>query len=150
MSQRASTSDGLPTGVERSTATGWVAWVLLGAVLLILLGTVHVGIGLVALFRPELLATSRAGLLLPVSLSVLAWGHVTVGAVAVATGVGLMRGTRWARIGAIALACAAAAVNFIFVAMCPVWSVTAATLAVIVVYAVAAHGSELADAYASS
>jgi len=134
-------------GVEYSRATAWIAWVLFDAVLLVLLGAVHLGVGLLALLRPEILATSRAHLLLPVSLTALAWTHLLLGAVAVVTGVGLLAGFRWARVGAILLACVAALVNFAFVAVYPAWSVIAIVLAGVIVYAVAAHGGEVVGAH---
>jgi hypothetical protein len=137
-------------GVEHSEATGWVAWVLFGGILLVLLGTLHLCIGLVALFRPEVLAASRTALLLPIGLTTLAWIHILLGIVAGVVGVGLMRGLRWARLTAILLACLSALVSFAFVGVYPVWSGTAITLAAIVIYAVAAHGAEVANAYGDS
>jgi hypothetical protein len=137
----------LPYGVSRSTASGWAAWIVLGAISLILLGSVHILTGLAALLRPQLLATTRSALLLPINLSVLAWLHLALGAIAVTVGYGLLRGRRWARWTAIVLACLAILVNFAFVAVYPTWAVIAIAFAAIVIYAVAAHGSEMADAY---
>jgi hypothetical protein len=137
-------------GVEYSTATAWVGWVLLGGILLVLFGALHVGAGLVALFRPDVLAASRADVLLPVGLTALAWGHVVLGIVAGVVGMALIRGRRWGRVAAILLACLSAIVNFVFVGVYPIWSVTAIALTAIVIYAVAAHGSEVADAYGGS
>ena len=147
---RRSGSDPLYAGVEHSTATGWVGWVLLGGVLSVLLGALHVGAGVVALFRPEVLAGGRADLLLPFGLTALAWIHLLIGAVTVVVGVGLIAGSRWARAAAVVLACLIAIVNFATADLYPVWSVTAITLTAIVIYAVVAHGSEVADAYGVS
>ena len=140
------TSD-LPYGVSRSTASGWVAWIYLAAVVLILLGAVHVLTGLVALLRPQILANTRAHLLVPIGLTALAWLHVALGVIAVAIGFNLFRGSRWARWSAILLACLAILVNFVFIAVYPIWAVIAIVFAAIVIYAVAVHGSEMADAY---
>ncbi|MEU4426596.1 hypothetical protein AB0F81_38745 [Actinoplanes sp. NPDC024001] len=135
--------------VEQSRATGWVAWVLFGGILLVLLGTVHLCVGLLALLRPEVLAGTRADQLLPVSLTALAWLHLVLGAGAVVTGVGLIRGTGWARVLAVLIGCLTALVNFAFHHAHPVWSVLAVGLSAVVVYSVAAHGGEVADAYGS-
>ena len=137
----------LPYGVSRSTASGWVAWILLAAILLVLLGSVHVLTGLVALLRPQILATTRSHLLVPVGLTALAWLHIVLGAIAVTVGFSLLRGRRWARSSAIALACLAILVNFAFIAIYPIWAVIAIAFAAIVIYAVAVHGSEMAGAY---
>jgi hypothetical protein len=146
MSAPDSTSD-LPQGVTRSTATGWVAWTLLGGVLLIMLGSLHILTGLAALLRPQILATTRAHEILPVSLGTLAWLHMALGVVAMAVGLGLLRGRRWARLSTVVLACLAMLVNFAFIAVYPIWAVVAIAFAAIVIYAVAVHGSEMADAY---
>jgi hypothetical protein len=150
MSQPNSARDAPYAGVAYSAATGWVAWILFGSVLLVLVGTLHILIGLVALFRPQVLAATRADLLLPVGLDALAWFHLVLGAVAIATGLGLLRNRRWARVLAVGLCCLAILVNFAFVNVHPVWAVTASALAVLVMYAVVAHGSELADAYGTT
>jgi hypothetical protein len=136
-----------PDAVKHSEATGWVAWVLLGGVLLVLLGALHVGAGVVALVRPEVLAGGRADLLIPVGLTALGWFHLLLGGIAAAVGVGLVRGRRWARIAAVQLACLIAIANFASVEVYPVWSVTAITLTAVVLYAVVVHGSEVAAAY---
>jgi hypothetical protein len=140
------TSD-LPHGVSRSTASGWIAWIVLGALLLILLGCVHLLTGLAALLRPEILASTRSHLLIPIGLEALAWLHVALGAIAVIVGFSLLRGRRWARWSAVLLALLAMLVNFAFIAVYPIWAVLAIAFAAIVIYAVVVHGSEMADAY---
>jgi hypothetical protein len=139
-----------PARVESSEATGWVAWVLFGGILLVLLGVLHLGVGLLGLFRPEVLAGSRAALALPVSLTTVAWLHLAIGVAAVPVGVGLIRGLRWARLIAVQLACLAAIFSFVFAGVYPLWSILSVGLAVVVSYAVARHGSEVADAYGAS
>ena len=134
-------------GVERSTATAWAGWVLLGALMFVMLGAVHLGTGLVALARPEVLAGGRADQLLPVSMDALAWFHIVLGATAVIVGVGLVRGHLWARLAAVLLAGVAALVNFAFIAVWPAVSIIALTMITVVTYAVAVHGGEVADAY---
>ncbi|RZU49413.1 hypothetical protein EV385_1163 [Krasilnikovia cinnamomea] len=136
------------TRVQHSEATDWVAWVLFGGILLVLFGAVHLGSGLVALWRPEILHGSRADMLLPIGLTALAWTQVVLGAVALVVGVGLMRGPRWARVGAVVLGGLSMLVDFAFIGVYPVWSVTAMILATVVIYAVVVHGGEVASAYA--
>ncbi|AEV84901.1 membrane protein [Actinoplanes sp. SE50] len=135
--------------VEQSRATGWVVWVLVGGVLLVMLGTLHLTVGLVALLRPEVLAGERADQLLGVPLTALAGIHLVLGGLAVPTGVGLIRGRTWARVVAVVLATLAALVNFAFVAVHPAWSVIGIGLAALITWAVAAHGGEMAGAYGS-
>jgi hypothetical protein len=147
MSESGSARSAPYTGVEQSTATAWVGWVLLGAIMIVMLGAVHLGTGLLALIRPEVLIGGRSDQLLPVSMDALAWFHIVLGAVALVVGVGLVRGRRWARLFAVLLAGVAALANFAFVDIYPVWSVTALAMTTVVVYAVVVHGAEVAGAY---
>ncbi|BCJ45773.1 hypothetical protein GCM10010168_58070 [Actinoplanes ianthinogenes] len=133
--------------IEESRASGWVAWVLFGGILLVLLGAVHLTVGLIALLRPEVLADTRSEHLFSMPLTGLAWVHLALGVVALVTGVGLIRGVAWARIVAIVIALLTALVNFAFIAVYPAWSVIAIVLATLIAWAVAAHGGEVADAY---
>jgi hypothetical protein len=135
-------------GVTRSDATGWVAWILLGGFLLVVVGAVHLAAGLIALFRPEVLAAGRAAVLLPVGLTTLAWIQLSLGVLAIVTGVGLIRGRDWARLITILLGVLATLVDFAFVGVQPVWSITMIVLIAVVIYAVVVHGAELARAYA--
>lgn len=132
--------------VEESKVTGWIAWVLLGGILLDLLGVMHVAVGLIALLRPEILADTRADRLFPLPLTALAWLQVAVGVFAATTGMALLRGRRWARPAAIVLALLAILVNFAFVDVYPVWSIIAMALACVIAYAVAVHGQEIIEA----
>ncbi len=135
--------------IERSTATGWVAWVLFGGIMLVLLGALHLTVGLVALLRPEFIAGDRADQLLDIPLTSIGWLHVGLGVLALVSGVGLIRGLTWARVVSVVLALLAALVNFAFVSVYPIWSVIGIGLAVLIAWAVAAHGREVADAYGS-
>ncbi|PRY30832.1 DUF7144 family membrane protein [Pseudosporangium ferrugineum] len=137
-------------GVTRSEATAWAGWALLGAIMIFMLGVVHVSTGLLALLRPEALAGGRADLLLPVGLTAVAWVHTAIGTVAAVTGLGLLRGLVWARVTTVLLAVVAALVNFVFLDVYPMWSVTAIAMTVVVTYAVSVHGAEVAGAYGDS
>lgn len=64
---------------------------LFGGVVLVLLGTLHVGLGLVALVRQEFLITTRSTPVLPIGDEALAVIQLLLGVVAVVTGVGLVR-----------------------------------------------------------
>src|SRR5690349_15597745 len=127
--------------------TGWIAWILFGGLMLVLLGGAHLTIGSLALIRPEALEGSRSDLLLGVGLTTLGWVHIVLGVVLMLVGAGLMLGQVWARVLAIGLATAAFIVNFAYVSVYPIWSVVAIGLCAIVLYATVAHGAELTRAY---
>jgi hypothetical protein len=132
--------------VEESTATGWVGLVLFGGLALVLLGAVHLCLGSLALADPEVLAGTRSDLLVPISLTALGWLHMAFGALAVVTGSALFLGRRWARILAFQLTLLIALADFLFLSVHPVWSVIGLVLSVLVMWAIARHGAEVADA----
>jgi|SRR4051812_43303660 hypothetical protein len=127
--------------------TGWIAWILFGGLMLLLLGGAHLTIGSLALVRPEVLEGSRSDLLLNISLTTLGWIHLVLGVVLMLVGAGLMLGQVWARMLAIVLAVVAFVINFAYVSVYPIWSVVAICLCAIVLYATVAHGAELTRAY---
>jgi len=127
--------------------TGWIAWILFGGLMLVLLGGAHLTIGSLALIRPEALEGSRSDLLLNVNLTTLGWIHLVLGVVLMLVGAGLMLGQVWGRVLAIVLAVVAFVINFAYVSVYPIWSVVSIGLCAIVLYATVAHGSELTRAY---
>jgi hypothetical protein len=128
-------------------ATGWIAWILFGGLILLLLGGAHVTIGALALIRPEALQGTRSDLLLHVGLTTLGWIHLVLGVVLMIVGGALMLGRVWARYLAILLACAALLINFAYASVYPIWSVVAIAFASVALYATVAHGGELTRAY---
>jgi hypothetical protein len=133
--------------VEQSRATGWVGWVLFAGIVLVLLGAAHACVGTLAIFEPDILRGTRPALLLGLPLTVLAWGHLLLGLGAVITGVGLIRGLAWARFVAIVIALFTALISFVFALIYPIWAGVIIVFCGIVLYATAAHGDEVADAY---
>ena len=127
--------------------TGWIAWILFGGLMLVLLGGAHLTVGSLALVRPAALEGSRSDLLLGVGLTTLGWVHIVLGVVLMVAGAGLMLGQVWGRVLAIVLAVVALLINFAYVSVYPIWSVVAIGLCTIVLYATVAHGSELTRAY---
>ena len=133
--------------VTEREPTGWIAWILFGGLMLLLLGGAHLTIGSLALIRPEALEGSRSDLLLDVGLTTLGWIHLVLGVVLMIVGGGLMLGQVWARGLAIVLACVAFVLNFAFLDAYPIWSVVSIGLSAVVLYATVAHGGELTRAY---
>jgi hypothetical protein len=123
--------------------TGWVGWVVFGACMMVMLGTFHAIAGLVALFKETYFVVGSADLVVSVSYDTWGWAHLIGGLVVLAVGVGLFTGATWARVLGVAVAMLSAIVNLVFLAAYPVWSIMMITLAVLVIYAITAHGSEI-------
>jgi hypothetical protein len=62
-----------------------------------------------------------------------------------AAGIGLFAGQAWARIIAVILAMISAVVSIGFLSAYPLWGVLMIGLAVLVIWAVTAHGAELKE-----
>jgi hypothetical protein len=71
------------------------------------------------------------------------WIHLVVGVVVVLAGRGLLSGRTWARAVAIALGLLSAITNFLFIPYYPFWALLIIALDIFVIWAIAAHGSDL-------
>jgi hypothetical protein len=123
--------------------TAWVGWVVFGACMMVMLGTFHAIAGLVALFNETYFVAPSADLVVSVSYDTWGWAHLIGGLIVLAVGVGLFTGATWARVLGVAVAMLSAIVNLVFLAAYPVWSIMMITLAVLVIYAITAHGTEV-------
>lgn len=127
-----------PTG-----QTGWVGFVVFGACMMVMLGLFHAVAGLVALFKETYFVAGSSDLVVSVSYDAWGWAHLIGGLVLLAVGIGLFTGATWARVLGVAVAMLSALVNLAFLAAYPLWSMMMITLAVLVIYAVTAHGAEI-------
>ena len=136
----------IPQQREQDVATeqtGWVGWVVFGAAMMVLLGTFHAIAGLVALFNETYFVAPAADLVVSVSYDTWGWAHLIGGLVVLGVGIGLFAGATWARVLGVGIAMLSAIVNLVFLAAYPVWSIMMITLAVLVIYAITAHGAEI-------
>lgn len=123
--------------------TGWVGWVVFGACMMVMLGVFHAIAGLVALFNESYYLVPSQDLVVSVSYDSWGWAHLIGGLVVLAVGAGLFTGATWARVLGVGVAMLSAFVNLVFLAAYPVWSIMMVTLAVLVIYAITAHGAEI-------
>jgi hypothetical protein len=131
---------------ERTEPTLWAGWVLFGGMVLILLGGFQAIMGLVALFDDDYYVVRSQDLLIGVGYDWWGWIHLVIGVVAIAAGMGLMRGALWARVTGVAIAMLSALVNLAFIAALPVWATLAIAFDVLIIYAITTHGGELREA----
>jgi hypothetical protein len=129
-----------PPATRESDA--WAGWVIFGAIMLMLLGSLHAVQGFVALFDEGYLLARGSDQLLLVDVD--AWGVILLcwGALLVAGGFGLMSGRGWARWFAIAVAFADVILQIGFLSAYPIWSAILILLDVLVIFALTARWSE--------
>lgn len=123
--------------------TAWAGWVVFASLILLVLGAIQVLMAMVAFFNPDYYSVPASALAVHLNYNGWGWLQLVIGLVLVAAGYGLLAGQLWARITAIVVAGLSALANLAFVAAYPWWAVIVITLDVIVIYAVAVHGSEV-------
>ncbi|MET1039285.1 MAG: hypothetical protein ABW075_13505 [Aeromicrobium sp.] len=132
-----------PLSADTRGQTGWVGWIVFGAIMLMMVGAFHVIQGFVALFRDQIFVVGQSGLVVDVDYTAWGWTHIIGGAILVLVGACLMAGQMWARIVAVIVAVLSAIVNVAFIPAYPVWSVMMVGIDVLVIWAVTVHGSEI-------
>lgn len=123
--------------------SGWTGWIAFASFMMLLLGTIQVIQGLVAIFDDGYYHVTQGGLVVNVDYTAWGWTHLLLGVLIILCGVGLLAGNLAARTVAVVLAGLSAIVNLLFIEAYPVWSIIAITVDVLVIYAVTVHGREL-------
>jgi hypothetical protein len=139
-------SRGMEERSERVTEpTGWTGWVIFAAMMMILVGVFSAIAGITAIWKSGYYLVGQEGLVVNVDYSIWGWVHIGIGVLAVAAAFGLMVGQMWARVVGVAMAVVSAIINLAFLPAYPLWSIVVIALDVVVIYAITAHGRELAS-----
>jgi hypothetical protein len=127
---------------QLDTRTGWVGWIFFAGFMMILVGSLNLIYGLVALFNDEWVVWGNRGSVL---LDITAWGwiHAALGAIVILAGIGIMTGNLAARIVAVIVVGVSLIVNFAAIPVYPVWSLVAIAIELLVLWALIVHGREL-------
>jgi hypothetical protein len=131
-------------GRSDQTTSGWaVGFILFAAIMMIMVGIWQALQGLIAIFENEFYVATRNYLF---EFDATAWGwiHLLIGLLVAFAGWGLLSGRTWARMVAITLAVLSAIANFLFIPYYPFWSLLIIAVDVFVIWAIAAHGREVA------
>jgi len=128
------------------TPTRWVGWILFAATMMVLLGALHAIAGLLALLNDQYYDVGKGDLAVDASYTVWGWTHLVVGAVIAVAGVALVYGRTWARVVGVAVAGVSVVLNVAFLAASPVYAAIIIAFAVLVIWAITVHGSEITSA----
>jgi hypothetical protein len=132
------------TGTGNHARSGWaVGFIVFAAIMMMMAGLFQFTAGLVAIFQNEFFVATR-NYIFKFDATTWGWIHVLLGIVVGVAGFGLLAGRTWARVLAITMASLSAVANFLFLPYYPIWALIIITLDVLVIWAVAAHGRELA------
>jgi hypothetical protein len=131
-------------GRADQATSGWaVGFILFAGIMMIMVGIWQALQGLIAIFENEFYVATRNYLF---EFDATAWGwiHLLIGLLVAFAGWGLLSGRTWARVVAITLAVLSAIANFLFIPYYPFWSLLIIAVDVFVIWAIAAHGREVA------
>lgn len=130
-------------GRTQETSGAAVGFIAFAAMIMFMAGGFQIIAGLVAIFTNEFyVATPRY--LLQFDVTSWGWIHLLVGLIVVGAGSGLLSGRTWARVVGVTLAMLSALANFAFIPYYPIWSLIIITLNVFIIWALVAHGRDIA------
>ena len=124
--------------------TAWAGWVRFGAIVLLVSGVFSAIQGLIALIGPNTYYAVSGGSLFLFDVNGWGWWNLIIGVLLVLTGLALFTGAMWARVVGVILAIISAVVQMMLVPAQPWWSFMVIAMDVLVIYAIIAHGEELA------
>ena len=125
-------------------ASGWaVGFILFAAIMMIMAGVFQAIQGLVAIFENEFYVATR-NYTFQFDATTWGWIHLILGLLVGFAGWGLLSGRTWARVVAITVAVLSAIAAFLWLPYYPFWALLIIALDVFVIWAIAAHGREVA------
>ncbi|WP_378524918.1 DUF7144 family membrane protein [Nonomuraea harbinensis] len=129
--------------MEAPQPTGWVGWVALAGIGMMILGCFQAFMGLVGIFNTDFYVVTANNLAIPVNYTAWGWFHLAMGVIVFLAGAAITTGKTWGRVVGITLAALQALVNFAWLPAYPVWSTIVIAFDVLVIYALAVHGREM-------
>jgi hypothetical protein len=125
-------------------ASGWaVGFILFAGIMMVMSGFFQAFAGLVAIFENEFYVATR-NYLFQFDATTWGWIHLLVGLLVAFAGFAVVAGRTWGRVVGITLAVLSALANFLFIPYYPFWALTVIALDIFVIWALAAHGRDVA------
>lgn len=125
--------------------SGWVGWITFAGTMMMIIGSLHVVQGLVAVFNDEYYLVTKNGLTVHLDYTAWGWTHIIAGLIVIGAGLGAFAGQVWARVVGVILACVSILLNFAFFPAYPFWSAAIIAMDVFVIMALTVHGREMRD-----
>jgi len=130
---------------EGSGYSSWaVGWAGFAGVMLVVLGVFDIIQGLVAVINDEFYVVTQEWVF---EFDVTAWGwiHMILGVVLIASGIGIFSGNVAARTVGVSVAAVAMIANFAWLPYYPVWSIILIAISIAIIWALTAHGRDIAS-----
>jgi hypothetical protein len=129
--------------VARGRSATAVGFTYFAAIMMMLSGGFEILQGLSAIIRKHLYVVN-SDYIYKINVAGWGWIHLILGVIVLLAGIALLGGSLWARIVGIVLAALIALANFLWLPYYPVWAIVLIALNVVVIWALAAHGREIA------
>jgi hypothetical protein len=139
-------------GVPRSagvsttrTTSGWaIGWIYFASAMMIMIGVFHVIAGLVAIFDDTFFVATR-NYVFQFDATQWGWIHLILGCLVAISGGYLLTGSVVARAVGVFMAIISAIAGFAWIPYYPVWGVVIIAIAISVIWALTAHGRDIAE-----
>jgi uncharacterized membrane protein (DUF106 family) len=125
--------------------SGWaVGWEYFASVMLLIGGIFGIISGIVAIAKKEFYVVGEKWVF---NFNVTTWGwiHLILGIVVLLAGIGILSGNVLARTVGVIVAAISAILNFMWLPYYPVWAITVIAIDVAVIWALTAHGRDIAQ-----
>lgn len=122
-----------------------VGLTVFASMMMLMVGTFQVFAGMAALITDEFYVVGEEWVF-QFDATTWGWVHLVMGAVVFLAGLALYAGQVWARTVGVILAIVSAAASFAWLPWYPIWAVIIIALNVFVIWALTAHGRDLARA----
>jgi len=129
--------------VARGRSGVAVGFTYFAAIMMMLSGGFEILQGLSAIIKKNLYVVNK-DYIYKINVNGWGWIHLILGVIVLIAGIALLGGALWARIVGIAMAALIAIANFLWLPYYPVWAIVLIALNVVVIWALAAHGRDIA------
>jgi hypothetical protein len=129
--------------VARGRSGVAVGFTYFAAIMMMLSGGFEILQGLSAIIKKNLYVVNK-DYIYKINVNGWGWIHLILGVIVLLAGIALLGGAVWARIVGIAMAALIAIANFLWLPYYPVWAIVLIALNVVVIWALAAHGRDIA------
>lgn len=128
--------------VQQQHTTGWTGWIWFAGFLMGLEGILHIIFGIGGIFSQDWYLYS-SGTVMWIDASAWGWSLLIGGILLLLSSALLVAGNMLGRVMGIILALGSIVANLALISVTPIWSIIAIVLDIIIIYAIAAHGSEM-------
>ena len=121
-----------------------MGFTMFAAIMLMIAGSFQILAGLAGIFENEFYVRT-ANYFLEFDVTVWGWIHLVWGVLVLIGGFGLLQGSLWGRTLGVIAAAGSALINFAFIPYYPFWSLLIIAIDVGIIWALTAHGHDIAS-----